>query len=595
MPATKNINAEKIQGNLSVNSVSAITISATTYYGLPNDGNITGGTYDDGVYVFTNNTGGTFNLSATTTYSAGVISGGTWSDPNNGQINLPQVNVALFNNPNNLEPIFVYTVLSGTTGVGGIPPLTNNDTNYIVIDYNGGTPRFDVLSTDASVNDSNIVLYLIVYRANNFIHVLDFGNQGSGLPNKINDRIIMTERFARESGFSLGLSGITGVVTLSSGVSWNGTYRQSLPSLNSQDDIFFQNYHVGGSWVYTTSSNTLNNLYYDDGTNPVLSSPGKYLVNWYFRGQEVNDHIYEVWGNNEYNSLSEAQLSLEPNLPELITSHAFLVGRIIVEYSATTGSVETSFITYFQGSQVQSHNDLTGIQGGIGGEYFHLDSNQYLNLPLLNTDNIFQSGLTANTISATTYQNLPIDPDTFITGFSYNNNTFTISDNSGNTYSATINDVTGLTINGDFDVTGNTILNGLTANTISATTYQNLPIQTGSFGLVIDGSGSVITTGEKGYLSLPYSGIITGWRIISDQSGSTSVDIWKTDYSTFPPTSGDSITGGNYPNLSSQQINENNTLIGWTTNFSSGDIIAFNVLSSSFVTRINLTINVIKT
>lgn len=68
------------------------------------------------------------------------------------------------------------------------------------------------------------------------------------------------------------------------------------------------------------------------------------------------------------------------------------------------------------------------------------------------------------------------DNDIFITGFTYNNNTFSISDNSGTTYNATINDVTGLTINGDLFVTGNTSLIGLTATTISATTFQGLPL-----------------------------------------------------------------------------------------------------------------------
>jgi len=68
-------------------------------------------------------------------------------------------------------------------------------------------------------------------------------------------------------------------------------------------------------------------------------------------------------------------------------------------------------------------------------------------------DTIFQNGLTANTISATTYQNLPIDPNTYITGFSYNDNTFTIGDNLGNTFNTTINDVTGLTINGTLSAT----------------------------------------------------------------------------------------------------------------------------------------------
>jgi hypothetical protein len=255
---------------------------------------------------------------------------------------------------------------------------------------------------------------MVIYRLNNFVHTLEFGNYGAGLSNKINDRIVMTDRFARESGFSLGLSGSTGVVVLSAGVSWNGTYRQSLASLNSQDDIFFKNFHSGGTWTYTITGDTLNNTFYDNGINLVNGTVGKFLVNWYFRGQEVNDHLYEVYGDNEYNDVLSAEASAEVNPPELITSHAFLVGRIIVGVGQTTGITQSAFSTVFQPSGAAGiHNDLIGIQGGIAGQYYHLDSNKYNNLALTNVNNLFSvgqtfySGLTASTVSATTYYNLP--------------------------------------------------------------------------------------------------------------------------------------------------------------------------------------------
>jgi hypothetical protein len=83
MSATKNINAEKIQGNLSISAITATTISATTFFG---DGSnltgisggsgfdvyVTGGTYSSGTAVFTNNTGGTFTVT-------GFSTGGTSS------------------------------------------------------------------------------------------------------------------------------------------------------------------------------------------------------------------------------------------------------------------------------------------------------------------------------------------------------------------------------------------------------------------------------------------------------------------------------------------------------------------------------------
>ena len=109
--------------------------------------------------------------------------------------------------------------------------------------------------------------------------------------------------------------------------------------------------------------------------------------------------------------------------------------------------------------------------------------------------NLNLDGLTATTIYATTYQNLPLDvyvtggtfntntdtitlarndggsvditglTDYYVTGFTYSNNTFSIKDNSGSTFSSTINTMTGLTINGDLIVTGNTNVKALTATT----------------------------------------------------------------------------------------------------------------------------------
>jgi hypothetical protein len=52
------------------------TISAATYYNLPRDIRVTGGTYSNGTAVFRNNAGGTFNVSGFyTNFTGGVVSG----------------------------------------------------------------------------------------------------------------------------------------------------------------------------------------------------------------------------------------------------------------------------------------------------------------------------------------------------------------------------------------------------------------------------------------------------------------------------------------------------------------------------------------
>ena len=382
---------------------SGVTIPITGF--TTTDVFVTGGTYSNGNTTFTNNTGGTFTVTGSATYSSGILSGSSnWFSNGNGSVTLPTVQVALYNNSSYTETLQVYTISSGITGSGGISALTDNDTNYIYVEYNNGSPRWGVSTDNSFINESDTNLCYIIYRLGNFVHVLDFGNEGAGLPNKISNRIIAIDRFGRESGFSLGLSGATGVVTLTSGVAWNGTNRQSLAAVNSQDDVFFKNFHSGGTWTYTTTGDTINNTYYDNGTNIVSATASKYLVNWYFRGQEVNDHLYEVYGTNQYDSVAEAQLSVEPALPELITSHAFLTGRIIIQVSATTGYVESAFVQVFQSTQVTQHNDLINIQGGTSGQYYHLTASEYTNNAYTNVDNNFSTNQTINgSVSATTF------------------------------------------------------------------------------------------------------------------------------------------------------------------------------------------------
>lgn len=114
--------------------------------------------------------------------------------------------------------------------------------------------------------------------------------------------------------------------------------------------------------------------------------------------------------------------------------------------------------------------------------------------------------------------------------------------------------------------------------------------------LIIDGFGTVITTGIKGFLSLPVAGTWKKWRLLSIDgagpatAGDIVVDIWKDTYANYPPTVADTITAAAKPTLSAANKNEDSTLAGWTTSFSAGDILGFNVDSVSTVTRVSLTL-----
>jgi hypothetical protein len=136
---------------------------------------------------------------------------------------------------------------------------------------------------------------------------------------------------------------------------------------------------------------------------------------------------------------------------------------------------------------------------------------------------------------------------------------------------------------------------GLPIKTGSSGVLEAGSAMLGSLGLVIDGAGSAITTGVKGYLRVPYACTINSVEIVADQSGSIVVDVWRDTYPNFPPTVGDTIVASAKPTLSAAQKSQDTTLTGWTTSLSEGDYLAFNVDSSATVTRVALTIKVTRT
>lgn len=131
-----------------------------------------------------------------------------------------------------------------------------------------------------------------------------------------------------------------------------------------------------------------------------------------------------------------------------------------------------------------------------------------------------------------------------------------------------------------------------TLNSSSQLTASQLPstVVSGSLNLAIDGAGSAVAAGFKGYLIAPFGGTITSWTIIADQSGSAVIDVWKTTYAGAPPLVGNTITGSALPTLSSAQKAQSSTLTGWTTTFAKGDVLAFNVNSAATVTKLSLSL-----
>ena len=166
-------------------------------------------------------------------------------------------------------------------------------------------------------------------------------------------------------------------------------------------------------------------------------------------------------------------------LTSYITS-AYTVGNgYSVISGVTNGNIALKSFSGVNITIIDDGNKLTfsgSQQQNVSGFYLPLSGGT------VSGETRFTGGLTANTISATTYFNLPTDIR--VTGGTYNTGTsiLTFTNNTGGTFS-----VTGITTSSAFTggtVTGATsFTNGLTANTISATTITSPSIS--PYGLIV--------------------------------------------------------------------------------------------------------------
>jgi hypothetical protein len=164
----------------------------------------------------------------------------------------------------------------------------------------------------------------------------------------------------------------------------------------------------------------------------------------------------------------------------------------------------------------------------------------------------------------------------------------------GSGYSTIQDETSSLTARSILNFTGTGV--SCVDNSGATRTDCTIGASTDTIGITIDGAGSVISTGVKGFIYIPYAATITAATLLSTDAASTAgsivIDIWKDSYANYPPTVADTITASAKPTLSSASKSQDSTLTGWTTSVSAGDIIAFKVDSATTVTRVTLILTV---
>jgi collagen type VII alpha len=169
----------------------------------------------------------------------------------------------------------------------------------------------------------------------------------------------------------------------------------------------------------------------------------------------------------------------------------------------------------------------TTTGGTVSGDYLPLSGGT------VTGGTIFQSGLTANTISATTYFNLPID--VYVTGGTYSGSNILFTNNTGGTFTVTGLTASGLSANyyASFSDNTNQVVSG--ANTPTVWRYNRTEL---SNGISLSG-GTKIVVQNTGVYEIGYSAQI---ERTSSAGGDADVTIWASINDTPVERSSSTVT-----------------------------------------------------
>jgi hypothetical protein len=368
----------------------------------------------------------------------------------------------------------------------------------------------------------------------------------------VNDGVI-----ASANGVNLSFNTSAGVLYgLGIGYVTNKLNPNSL-TINSQSPATFQyRTQTGGTAANTT---LIDPLSYDVGGVKTLLTGTKATNQRIYLLQ--NGQIRVQYGQTDYNQLAAAVAALQNETFVTFSNfrdNGVLIGILSV-LSTCTDLSDTSKAQFFS---VSKFGELIGAAGGTSTTTLQqaynnsatpeITTNSTLG-PLSvkngagtadNITNVFEgvnsggtttsfvradgaiygSTISGVTISATTYQNLPTDIR--ITGSTYSNNTFTYTNNTGGTFNVLFNTVTGLTVNGNLTVTGNTNVRAFTgtSGTISGT---------GQSILTVIGSGNSTTSplfsvqGSSGELFSVTDSLVGSLFSVNDISGLPIMEVFS--------------------------------------------------------------------
>jgi len=283
---------------------------------------------------------------------------------------------------------------NGITNIYNIPQttftLTTGSFNYISAQQSGSTIYGEYVQTTENIsNGINIIpiagIDAVILNSGSLdLHIINYNFSALTLANRIANKDEILYGYQRQDGITLYTSGSDSSLAfgVTSGNVWYGPVLHSQREYQSWNTASSDTYHwvnSGSIWSIHTQAG-FDNGSYNSADGLTNLAPLSWSVNFIYRlVSDDGSAAAIVLSSAQYSTELEASNNAQPpaNLPEQISSIGMLVGALVVQSGSLMPTVKSAYTSTFVPAVVTDHNSLLKIQGGQGGQYYHLTSVEY--------------------------------------------------------------------------------------------------------------------------------------------------------------------------------------------------------------------------
>lgn len=299
--------------------------------------------------------------------SNGLIAGGIITDSGAGQIDVAAGRGYIRATDNHTAELLAFD-FSAEVNLG----TTADSPNYVLIEYNGGSPQVRIDTTIPPLAEDEFLLGRL-YNEGGTLHIANAPERIDGFAQHVHHRFEDVDGLIRAhaiGGLILGEGG-TRNVTVTAGEMYEGINEFDISAINTGAADRFDAYYDRGTWTKVATQSQYDNLQYDLAGVLTAIPNNKWVSHWFY--VESDGELVMIYGNAIYNNLASAQLAPVPSqAPGRVELHGIIVGRILIQQAAGSGTVESAFTSIFTSAGVTDHGDLGGLADDDHTQY-HTD------------------------------------------------------------------------------------------------------------------------------------------------------------------------------------------------------------------------------